>query len=408
MGFEENLEKYADLIVRAGLNIQEGDKLSIRCDEDGLPLARLVSRQAYQAGAMDVQVDFSDDRMELDFYLYAPDEALEYFPEYRTAYFEERYKDNYHLLLIETPNPDLLKNADAERIAKNKKAGGRANKRLQPYILEKRIKWNISAAVGPAWARAVFPELPEGEGIEKLWETIFYTARLNQEDPVKAWAEHDKALRSRVDFLNASAFEKLLYRGPGTDLEVHLVDGHLWHGGSSEYRGTRFFPNIPTEEIFTMPHADRVSGALKATMPLNISGQLVDNFHFTFEDGRVVDFDAETGKDILAEVLDMDEGAVRLGEAALVPHHSPISNTGLLFKSSLYDENASCHFALGAALHENLEGAKDRTEEENREIGMNNSIIHIDFMVGSEKLEVTGVQKDGTEIKLLEGGEWTS
>ena len=406
MDFEKNLEKYAGLIVSTGLNISKDDRLSIRCDEEGLPLARLVSRMAYQKGALHVEIDFSDDRMILDFYREAPPEALEYFPAYRIEYLEQKFKDGYHVLLIETPNPELLKRADPARIAAHQKAAGLAHKPLQRYILEKKVKWNISAAPSPAWAKAVFPGLSEAEGMEKLWETIFAVTRVNTPDPVKAWSDHDENIRSHIRYLNDAAFEKLLYRGPGTDLEVYLVDGHIWHGGSSDYRGTRFFANIPTEEVFTMPHADRVNGTVKATMPLSLRGNIIDNFRFTFTDGRVVDFDAEQGKDVLSDLMDMDEGAKRLGEAALVAHHSPISDTGLLYKSTLFDENASCHFALGAALHENLAGAAGRPEDENRNLGMNNSLIHIDFMIGSEELEVTGVKKDGTKITILKNGDW--
>ncbi len=402
-----NFEKYADLIVKIGLGLHAGDKLSIRMSEHSLPIARLVAKKAYEKGVSDVRLEFSDDTITLDRYLEAPDEAFESYPEYQVDFSENLFKDNYNVLNLFAPNPDLLKPADPARIAQWQKVAGKAGKRLMGYTMQNKVKWCVTAVACPAWAAAAFPDLNEEEAMEKLWENIFMATRVDQPDPVAAWEEHDLKLKTHRKFLNDARFDRVHYQGPGTDLVVGLAKNHIWEGGSGfSQKGDRFFPNIPTEEVFSMPDADRVDGTLRATMPLSVRGQIVDNFRFTFKDGKVVDYDAEVGKQILDDLLDMDEGAKHLGEIALVADNSPISNTGILFKNTLFDENASCHFALGAAYSENLEGATDCSEEENRKLGMNNSLIHVDFMVGSKEVTVTGIKADGTEIVLLKDGDW--
>ena len=407
MDIHHNLEKYADLIVNIGLNLHEGDKLSMRMSEHSLPLARLVAKKAYEKGVSDVRMEFSDDTITLDRYLLAPDEAFEKYPEYLVDFSESLLKDNYNVVNLLAPNPDLLKPADPARIAQWQKVAGKASKRLMAYTMQNKVKWCVTAVASPAWAEAAFPDLPEEEAMQKLWENIFKATRVDQDDPIAAWEKHDQELKKHEAFLNEARFDRVRYQGPGTDLMVGLVKNHVWKGGSGfSQKGDRFFPNIPTEEVFSMPDADRVDGTLRATMPLSVRGQIVDDFHFTFKDGKVVDYEAGTGKQILDDLLEMDEGAKHLGEIALVADNSPISNTGILFKNTLFDENASCHFALGAAYSENLKGATDRSEEENRKLGMNNSLIHVDFMVGAKDVTVTGIKEDGTEIVLLKDGDW--
>ena len=407
MDLNKNLEKYADLIVNIGLNLHAGDKLAIRMSEHSLPLARLVAKKAYQKGVSEIDLDFSDDAITLDRYLYAPDEAFETLPEYRIDFLENRFKDNYNVLSLAAPNPDLLKPADPAKIAQWQKVAGKAGKRTMQYTMQNRVKWCIAAVACPAWAAAAFPQLAPEEAMLKLWKNIFLATRIDQDDPIQAWEDHDQALKKHEAFLNEARFDRIHYKGPGTDLVVGMVKNHVWKGGSGfSQKGDRFFPNMPTEEVFSMPDADRVDGILRATMPLSVRGQIVDDFHFTFKDGKVVDYDAKVGKQILDDLIAMDEGAKRLGEIALVAANSPISNTGVLFKNTLFDENASCHFALGAAYSENLVGATSRSEEENRKLGMNNSLIHVDFMVGSKDVTVTGIKEDGTEIVLLKDGDW--
>ena len=407
MDLNKYLEKYADLIVNIGLGLHAGDKLSIRMSEHSLPLARLVAKKAYQKNVSNVRLEFSDDTITLDRFLFAPEEAFTSFPEYLVDFNENLFKDNYHVLNLHAPNPDLLKPADPTRIAQWQRTAGMATKRIQHYTMQNEVKWCVTAVACPAWAKAAFPELPEDEAMEKLWANIFMATRVDQSDPIAAWEAHDLKLKEHRKFLNDARFDRVHYQGPGTDLMVGLVKDHVWEGGSGfSQKGDRFFPNIPTEEVFSMPDADRVDGTLRATMPLSVNGQIVDDFHFVFKDGKIVEYDAVVGKQILDDLLEMDEGARRLGEIALVADNSPISNTGVLFKNTLFDENASCHFALGAAYSENLVGATGRSEEENRKLGMNNSLIHVDFMVGSKDVTVSGIKEDGTEIVLLKDGDW--
>lgn len=407
MNLEKNLEKYADLIVEVGLNIKPGDNLLIRFSEPGLPLARQVHKKAYLKGLKNAELQFSDDTMTLNAFLLGSDASFESYPSYKVDYMKALYEDNTHLLYIDSADPDLLKDVDPARIAKWSKVASTATKPNQKYTMENIVKWNIVAVPSEAWAKAVFPDKPLDQAMDSLWQAIFDATRVSMDDPVEAWKQHDQALKDHVSFLNKAQFEKVLYKGPGTDLEVGLVENHIWMGGSSTHvGGDDFFPNIPTEECFTMPHADKVNGTLRATLPLSIRGQLVDKFSFTFENGKVVAFEAEQGKQILEDLLNTDEGARYLGEIALVAHHSPISDTGILFKNTLFDENASCHFALGAAYSENISGYETRTQSENRALGMNDSLIHVDFMVGSAEVSVTGVKKDGTEVILLKDGDW--
>lgn len=407
MTLQKNLEKYAELIVSTGLAIKPGDKLKIRVTEETLPLVRLVSKKAYECGALDVDYEFSDDTLVLERFLYAPEESFTSFPVGRIDFLEKQFKDGYHVLSLVAPNPELLKPVNPQRINTWQKTAGLAHKRVQKYTMQNKVKWCVAGVACKAWAKAAFPDLNEEAAMDKLWENIFKATRVDQKDPVLAWQKHDSDLKRHKDFLNKAHFAKIHYQGPGTDLMVGLPDKHIWEGGSAvSAGGDVFFPNMPTEEIFSMPDADHVDGTLTATMPLAVRGQIVDQFHFSFKDGKVVEYDAKIGKAILEGLLETDEGAKRLGEIALVPHNSPISQTGVLFKNTLFDENASCHFALGAAYSENLKGATRRSEAENRKLGMNDSLIHVDFMVGSEKVTVTGIKKDGSEVVLLKDGDW--
>lgn len=405
MDLNKELEKYARLICEVGLNLKEGDKLQIRFNVWGLELARKVADRAYEMGVLDVILAFRDEAMDLSFYNKARD--VEYYPDFHAKYQEELAANKYHYLAIGGSNPELLRDVDPERVKKALAARGKKNMKVMEYHMTNFIKWTIVAVPTPEWARQVFPEMSPEEAMANLWKNIFMAARVDREDPVAAWKEHDQKLKEHEDFLNAARFEKLRYQGPGTDLEVYLVKNHLWVGGSGKsLDGEVFMANIPTEEIFTMPDKDRVNGVLKATMPLALRGQLIEDFSFVFRDGRVVDFQAGAGQKVLEGMLDTDEGSRRLGEVALVADNSPIANTGILFRNTLFDENASCHFALGRAYSENLKGAAQMDEEEQAKAGMNFSLEHIDFMVGSKAVTVTGIKEDGSAVVLLRDGDW--
>lgn len=407
MSFEQSLRKYARLILEVGLNIQPGDKIALDVSEEMIPLVRILSEEAYKLGAYHLKMSFSDDAVALSRFTHAPIEALKYFPEFEVTAMLAAFEDGYHRLSLYAPNPELLKEVDPEKIQMDQLTRSAGSKPIMEVITQNKVKWCVAAVPCKAWASAVFPELSEEEAVEKLWEKVFAATRVTQEDPVAAWKEHEENLKKYQELLNKSAFEKLLFKGPGTDLEVYLTKGHAWIGGSSvSPRGESFMANIPTEEIFTMPHARKVNGRLAATMPLSTRGRLIEDFWFVFEDGKVVDFGAGEGKEILEDMLNTDDGARRLGEVALVSDDSPISNTGILFKNTLFDENASCHFALGSAYSENLPGSSKMSEQEQYEIGMNDSLIHVDFMVGGPQLQVIGVKPDGSEVQVLKDGNW--
>lgn len=405
--FQNNLEKYAELAVKVGINLKEKEGLIIGGNVETLPLARLIMKKAYELGAKHVEFLLNDDKMSLIRYKHGKDYVFDDFPQWKVDSLEAMYKDNYHHLFILASDPELLKDIDGEKIAKNQKSASRAMSPIMKYRMTGITKWNIIAMPSPSWAKSVFPQLEVEEAMKKLWDNVFAATRVNLKDPVQAWKEHDKNLKKYRDFLNEKQFEKLVYKGPGTDLEVHLADGHFWMGGSKESQsGHPYVANIPTEEVFTTPHKLKVNGTLKATKPLSLNGKIVDNFGFTFKDGKVVDFYAEKGYDVLEKLFENDEGASYLGEIALVQDDSPISNTGILFNETLFDENASCHFAFGRAYAYAMRNGSNMTEEELTKRGSNFSLIHVDFMVGGPELNITAYEKDGTEVLLFKNGNW--
>lgn len=407
MDLQKNFEKYAELILKKGLNIKKGECFTVSVNEDTLPLVRVIAKQAYKMGVKDIIFLFNDDDLTLSKYLYANDAAFDEFPKFKVEYAENYLKAGYHRLALHTANPELLQSVDPKRLDKWESVFARANKRVQKYTMNNMVKWVVAAAASPAWAKSLFPDLSVEKAVEKLWENIFAATRVNLDDPIAAWSEHDKNLKKYSKFLNKSQFTKLIYKAPGTDLEVCLVENHIWQGGSGTSKaGATFFANIPTEEIFTMPHAYKVNGVVKATKPLIELGNTIENFSFTLKDGKIVDYTAEKGKDVLKTLLSIDEGASRLGEVALVPHDSPISNTNILFKDTLFDENASCHFAFGAAYSDTVENGEKLSAAEKKKIGMNESMTHVDFMVGGPELSVIGIDKNGKEVQILKNGNW--
>lgn len=405
MDQQENLHKYADLIVRVGLNLKAGDNLQIKFNIWGLELARLVADKAYEAGVGDVVLNFIDDSHTLSFYSKAKD--VTYYPDFKARYLEELAEHGYHRLNIDAADPALLAQADPERVSQAERIKDQKTQKIMEYDFANLTKWCIAAVPSPAWARTVFPELGEAAAMDKLWEKIFAATRVDLADPVAAWGLHDARLKKVEAYLNAADFEKLVYRGPGTDLTVHLAKNHLWCGGSVRaISGELYFPNLPTEEVYTMPDSKRINGTLRSTKPLAVRGQIIEDIEFVIRDGLITEFSAQTGQAVLGHLLAADKGAARLGEVALVPDNSPIAKTGILFRKTLFDENASCHFALGAAFPENLKDGDRLTDEEKAEAGMNESLIHVDFMVGGPDVAVTGIHKDGREVLLLADGDW--
>lgn len=408
MNFNEKLEKYADLAVEIGLNIKEKEGVVINCSEHSLELARLISKKAYQKGAKHVQIKFTDDEMSLDRYKYGKDFVFEEYPAWMVDMQEAMYKDDYALMALNSPNPELLKNIDPAKVAKDSMVQSKATARIMHYTMTDRNKWCIMAVPNPAWAKLVFPELDEKEGMEALWNAIFDATRINTPDPIKAWKEHQEKLVRYKDYFDKMQFTRFEYKAEGTDLVVEMPKNQAWGGGSATQveKGTDFLPNLPTEEVYGAPHRLKVNGTLRSTKPLAFRGSVIDGFGFTFKDGEVVDFYAEEGYEVLKGLLETDEGARRLGEIALVPDDSPISNTKLLFKNTLFDENASCHFALGRAYPISIQNGGSMTEEELLEAGLNISHIHVDFMVGSPELEIVAYTEDGERVQIFEKGNF--
>jgi aminopeptidase len=405
--YSKELEKYADLAVNVGINLKPQEGLIIGGNVSGLPLARAIMKKAYAAGAKHVEFMLGDDEMVLARYENAKDYVFEHYPEWKVNMLVAMYEDNYHHLFISAPNPELLKDIPGDTVAKDQKTASMAMAPAMKYRMTGRTKWSIVAVPSPDWALSVFPEMDVEEATDALWQKIFDATRVSENDPVEAWKIHDMNLKKYKNYLNEKQFDKIVLKAPGTDLEIFLADEHYWMGGSKEsLGGDDFVANIPTEEVFTTPHRLKVNGTLKATKPLSLNGKLVDDFGFTFKDGKVVDFYAGKGKEVLERLMDNDEGARYLGEIALVQDDSPISNTGILFNNTLFDENASVHLALGRAYAYAMQNGSDLTQEELEAKGANFSLIHVDFMVGGPEMEITAFEKDGRMVKLFESGNW--
>ena len=405
--FEKQLSRYAELAVKVGVNIQPNQYLYISASTETTEFVRLVTEKAYDAGARQVFVDWSDDTISRLRYEKAPADSFAEFPEWKVMEREQLAEKGAAFMSIVSQSPDLLKGIEPSRIADTQKAAGQALDKYRQYVQSDKISWTVIATPSKAWAAKVFPELSEEEQISALWTAIFKAVRTDKQDPVQEWINHDNHLHAKVDYLNDKRYRKLHYKAPGTDLIVELPEGHLWCGaGSVNEKGHTFMANMPTEEVFTVPLKTGVNGYISSTKPLSYGGNIIDNFKLTFKDGRVTEVSAEQGEEVLQRLIDTDEGAKHLGEVALVPHASPISQSGLLFYNTLFDENASNHFALGSAYSFCIEGGKTMAREELVKHGLNQSITHVDFMVGSEVMDIDGIHDDGSSEPVFRGGNW--
>lgn len=405
--FQKNLEKYAELAVKVGVNIQKGQTLVVNSMLDGAELVRLITKKAYEAGAKNVIVNFSDDTINRLKFEYADDDVFKEYPKHRAAEQNELAENGAAYLSVISSSPDLLKGIDPQRIANNQKASGQALSKFRSYVQSDKISWSIVAVPSQAWANMVFPGAPEQERIALLWDAIFKATRIDQEDPIAAWKQHNENLHTKVDYLNAKHYKKLHYKAPGTDLTIELPEKHIWCGaGSVSEAGVDFMANMPTEEVFSMPSKTGVNGVVSSTKPLSYGGNIIDKFSLTFENGRIVDVKAEVGEEILKHLVETDEGSHYLGEVALVPHHSPISESNILYYNTLFDENASNHLAIGSAYAFNLEGGKTMSREELNANGANESITHVDFMIGSDQMDIDGITEDGTAEPIFRNGNW--
>ncbi|NTI47129.1 aminopeptidase [Agrobacterium rhizogenes] len=401
------LEKLAEVAVKVGLQLQGGQDLLITAPVAAMPLVRLITREAYKAGAGLVSTFYSDEETTLARYEYGHDESFDRAASWLYEGMGKAFANNTARLAISGDNPMLLSGQDPAKVARANRANSAAYKPALEKISNFDINWNIVSYPNPSWAKLVFPDDPEAIAVAKLAKAIFSASRVDVEDPVAAWAEHNANLRKRSEWMNGQRFATLHFQGPGTNLKVGLADGHEWHGGASTAKnGITCNPNIPTEEVFTTPHALRVEGHVSSTKPLSHQGTLIDNIQVRFEGGRIVEAKATRGEEVLNKVLDTDEGARRLGEVALVPHSSPISASGILFYNTLFDENASCHIALGQCYSKCFVDGASLSQEQITAQGGNSSLIHIDWMIGSDKVDIDGIKPDGSSAPVMRKGEW--
>jgi aminopeptidase len=403
------LDRLAEVAIKVGLQLQPGQDLFLTAPVSALPLVRRIAEHAYKAGAGLVTPMLSDEEITLARYRNASDASFDRAASWLYEGIGKAFDNNTARLAIVGDNPMLLAGEDPAKVARASKANSMAYQPALEKIAGFDINWNIVAYPGPSWAKLVFPDDAEDVAVTKLADAIFAASRVDRTDAVDAWARHNAALQSRTAWLNGQRFSALHFTGPGTDLTVGLADSHEWQGGSSTAKnGITCNPNIPTEEVFTTPHARRVSGHVSSTKPLSYQGTLIDDIAVRFEEGRIVEAKASKGEEVLNKVLDTDEGARRLGEVALVPHSSPISKSGLLFYNTLFDENAACHIALGQCYSKCfLDGGK-LTPEQIAAQGGNKSFIHIDWMIGSDKIDIDGVLADGRRVPVFRQGEWAA
>lgn len=407
LNLDEKLERLAEVAVRVGLGLKEGQELIMTAPMDALPLARKITEQAYKAGAKLVTTFYSDDTSALARYRYAPDASFDYAPTWLQDAIANGFRSGAARLAIAGANPALLAQQDPAKVARTNVAASKAGKAAMELITRHEINWTIVAAATPEWAKLVFPGEPEDVALAKLWDAIFAASRVNVDDPVTEWKQHGERLKKRVDMLNAKRFSALHFKGPGTDLKVGLADQHLWAGGGTTAgNGIYCQPNIPTEECFTTPHKDRVDGTVRASKPLSHQGTLIENIAVRFEGGKIVEAKATAGEDVLNRLISTDEGARRLGEVALVPHNSPIAQSGILFWNTLFDENAASHIALGQAYSTCLIGGEKMDSAQLASLGANESLIHVDWMIGSAEMDVDGIDADGNAEPLMRKGAW--
>ncbi|QGU94558.1 aminopeptidase [Clostridium bovifaecis] len=402
------LEKYAKLIVKSGINIQKNQILVISSPIECAFFTRKIAEIAYKEGAKDVVLNWVDELSSKIKFLNAPEEVFEEFPDWQKEFYLSYANQGAAFLSISASDPELLKDVNPERILKSTRTRSTALEEYRERLMNNKNVWSVVSVPTKAWAKKVFPNLSEENAIDKLWGYIFKAVRADKEDPVLAWDEHKNNLKKRLSYLNDNQFKCLKYKNSlGTDLEIELPENHIWLGGS-DYTpdGLEFIANMPTEEVFTLPKKNGINGIVVSSMPLNENGNLIENFSLTFKEGRIIDFKAEKGYDTLKNIIETDEGSHYIGEVALVPYDSPISNLKTIFFNTLFDENASCHLAIGDAYPVCIKNGEAMSKEELANKGVNTSLTHVDFMVGTEDLQIIGVTSNGKEIEVFKNGNF--
>lgn len=404
---EQKLDRLGEVAIRVGLGLAKGQELVMTATLDTLPLVRRITEHAYRAGASLVTALLTDEESTLLRYQFGANESFDYAAGWLYDGMAAAYKSGAARLAVAGGNPGLLSQQDPEKVGRANRAVSKAYRPALERITRHDINWTIVAAATPAWAATVFPNLPTDQALAKLWDAIFAASRCDLADPVAAWKAHDAGLHKRAAHMNEKRYAALRFKGPGTDLKVGLADDHLWlGGGTTAGNGQYCIPNMPTEEIFTTPHKDVTEGHVTSTKPLSYQGTMIEGIQVRFEAGRVVEAKASNGESVLNQMISTDEGARKLGEVALVPHSSPIAHSGLLFNNTLFDENAACHIALGQAYSTCLKNGDKLTPEQLAKLGANESLIHVDWMIGSGKIDVDGITAAGAAEPIMRQGEW--
>ncbi len=395
------------IAIKSGLGLAEGQELVMTASTEALPLARLITKHAYAAGASLVTILFTDEEASLLRYRYGHDASFDKAANWLYDGMAAAYRSGAARLAITGGNPSLLSKEDPDKVSRANREMSKAYRPALELITRHDINWTIVSAATPAWAAAVFPDLPAEEALGKLWDAIFAASRADQDDPIAAWKKHDEKLHAWAGRMNERRYAALHFKGPGTDLKVGLADDHLWlGGGTTAGNGNYCIPNMPTEEVFTTPHKDRVEGTVRSTKPLSHQGTLIEGIAVRFEGGKIVEAHAAKGEQVLQKLIETDEGARRLGEVSLVPNSSPISASGLLFLNTLFDENAACHIALGQAYSSCIKEGDKLTPEQLAGKGANESLIHVDWMIGSGQVDVDGITATGNAEPVMRKGEW--
>ena len=405
--FEKNLDRLAEVAIRSGLGLAPGQELVMTATLDAVPLVRRITEHAYKAGASLVTTLFTDEQSALLRYRYGSDAGFDAAASWLYEGMAQAFRSGSARLAITGNDPSLLSKEDPEKVGRANRAMSKAYRPALELITRHDINWTIVACATPAWAAAVFPDLPPAQALARLWSAIFAASRADLPDPVAAWKTHDANLHASAARLNQKRFSALRFRGPGTDLRVGLADDHLWLGGGTTAGNGRYcIPNMPTEEVFTTPHKDRVEGNVTSTKPLSYQGTMIEEISVRFEAGKIVEAHAARGNQVLQRMIETDEGARRLGEVSLVPHSSPIAASGLLFRNTLFDENAACHIALGQAYSTCLKDGDTLTPQQLASRGANTSLIHVDWMIGSNRIDVDGIGAAGNSEPVMRAGEW--
>ncbi|MCL2806748.1 MAG: aminopeptidase [Coriobacteriia bacterium] len=404
----QDLEKYAELIISSGCNLQPGQELLLSASTDSCEFARMVTAEAYKQGARRVTVRFADEKISRLHFEHCALEVFKDFPEWQALLSNSMAEKGAAFLSIISDDPLAMVGIDQSKLVEHSRSSYEACKPFQQAIAEGKLVWCIVAAAAPQWAQHVFPQLSAEEAVDKLWQAIFSAVRVNTADPLAAWQQHRKSFDARKAWLNSQHFDRLHFHSElGTNLVVGLNEKGLWQGGGDiTTSGTEFFPNMPTEEIFTTPNRLRAEGIVYSSMPLIHYGSPIKDFSLSFKNGKVVDCSAKVGQDVLEAILSIDKGATRLGECALVPWDSPIQQSGILFFNTLFDENASCHLALGKGFSDCFEGGQKLSEDELEAVGVNKSATHVDFMIGTANMSITGIKPDGHELPIFSKGNW--